>query len=146
MNEYLQRSGLAEQPGFMLRLANAAVWSHLRAVLQPLDLRPQSYATLLIIDTSPGCKQQDIADALGIQRPNLVALVDTLVEKQLVVRQVNQDDRRSYALALSPAGKALLTDARRAHQAHEQRLALALGDAPGSAALLSALRQLAAIS
>jgi DNA-binding MarR family transcriptional regulator len=125
-NEYLERSGLDRQVGFVLRHSSIAVWNHLVATLAPVGLKPQTYAALLIIETSPACKQQDIADALGIQRPNLVALIDALVERKLVSRRVKAGDRRSYSLSLTRAGGALLAKGRTAHLAHEQRIDAAL--------------------
>jgi DNA-binding MarR family transcriptional regulator len=140
-NEFLVRSGLADQPGFVMRQASLAVWNDLVTTLAAVELKPQSYAALLIVDTSPGCKQQDIADALGIARPNLVALIDALVERGLVDRGVNADDRRSYALTLTDAGRALLSKGRAAHGLHEARLAEALS-AKEAAALLASARKL----
>lgn len=127
-NEFLIRSGLANQVGFVVRQASVAVWNDLVATLAKVDLKPQTYAALLIIDTSPGCKQQDIADALGIARPNLVALIDGLVERGLTDRGVNVDDRRSYALTLTDKGRALLKTGRAVHRLHEKRIADALAD------------------
>lgn len=124
-----------------MRLASLAVWSDLVTTLATVDLKPQNYAALLIVDTSPGCKQQDIADALGIARPNLVALVDALAERNLVKRGVNAGDRRSYALTLTDAGRALLKRGRAAHRLHEARLAEAMS-VDEAAALLAAARKL----
>ncbi|UVO54396.1 MarR family winged helix-turn-helix transcriptional regulator [Sphingomonas sp. SUN039] len=144
MNEQLARSGLHQQIGFALRQASSAVWSDLVATLAPFDLRPQVYATLLIVEANAGCKQQDIADALGIHRPNLVALVDDLVARNLIERSVNAADRRSYSLVLTDEGKAHLDAARAAHKVHEGRIAKALGSAPHSG-LIDALTNLAKI-
>jgi DNA-binding MarR family transcriptional regulator len=140
-NDFLVRSGLADQPGFVMRQASLAVWNDLVTTLAAVELKPQSYAALLIVDTSPGCKQQDIADALGIARPNLVALIDALVERGLVERGVNAGDRRSYALTLTDAGRVLLDKGRAAHRLHEGRLADALS-AKEAAALLASARKL----
>ena len=137
-NEFLVRSGLADQPGFVMRQASVAVWNDLVATLATVELKPQSYAALLIIHTSPGCKQQNIADALGIARPNLVALIDALVERGLVERGVNSEDRRSYALTLTDAGRALLDRGRAAHRLHEQRLSEVLSTEEAAALLASA--------
>ena len=124
-----------------MRQASLAVWNDLVTTLATVGLKPQSYAALLIIDTSPGCKQQDIADALGIARPNLVALIDGLVERGLVERGVNAGDRRSYALTLTDSGRVLRDSGRAAHRLHEVRLADAL-TADEVAALLAATRKL----
>jgi len=122
-SDFLAASGLHQQLGFVLRQASIAVWHDLTRTLEPFGLKPQSYATLLLVGTRPGCKQQDIADALDIQRPNMVALIDRLVDAGWLRRDANAADRRSYALNLTGAGQKLLADSRAAHRAHEARIA-----------------------
>ena len=134
--DHLELSGVGRQLGFVLREASIAVWNDVRRALEPASLRPQTYATLLIVDTCPGCKQGDVADALGIRRPNMVAVVDELVGQGLIARDVNSGDRRSYALSLTAQGRAVLKQGQAAHHAHEQRLADVLDDAE-SALLLA---------
>jgi DNA-binding MarR family transcriptional regulator len=122
----LQASGLGDQVGFGLRFAQAAVWSDLTATLAPFDLRPHQYAALLIVSEGPGCKQQEIGDALGIFRSNLVALIEDLSARGLISRAVKPEDRRSYSLALTDKGAALMDRADAAHAAHGARVAKAL--------------------
>jgi DNA-binding MarR family transcriptional regulator len=138
----LEASGLPLQLGFALRQAHVAVWADLVRTLEPFGLKPQTYATLLLVDAAPGCKQQDIADALGIQRPNIVAMIDRMVEAGWIDRQTNATDRRSYALTLAPAGRTLLDTSRVAHGAHEARTRTMLGD-DGCKALVRSCRKLA---
>jgi DNA-binding MarR family transcriptional regulator len=123
---FLEASGLHEQLGFVLRQAYTAVWHDLIRTLEPFGLKPQTYATLLLVEATPGCKQQDVADALDIQRPNIVALIDKLVEAGWLRRETNATDRRSYALSLTDAGTQLLADSRAAHRDHEARTAALL--------------------
>lgn len=126
-SDFLTASGLHEQLGFVLRQASIAVWQDLARTLEPFGLKPQSYATLLLVGTTPGCKQQDVADALDIQRPNMVALIDRLVDAGWLRRDANTTDRRSYALNLTDAGQKLLVDSQKAHRAHEARIARLVG-------------------
>ena len=140
----LKAAGLADSLGFQLRLAQGAAWADLVAALQPLGLRPSQFSALLIVRAMPGCRQQDIGEALGIQRPNLVAMIDGLERRGVIARAVNPADRRSYALSLTAPGRALLDAADTAHREHERRLADRVGT--GEAALLPALRRIATLS
>lgn len=140
-NAFLEASGLPTQLGFVLRHAYTAVWQDLTRTLEPFGLKPQSYATLLLVEATPGCKQQDVADALDIQRPNIVALIDKLVEAGWLHRATNTVDRRSYALSLTDAGQALLAESRAAFHAHEARTA-ALLDPRETGALIAACARL----
>jgi DNA-binding MarR family transcriptional regulator len=144
-NPFLVASGLHRQPGFVLRQAYFAVWGDLITTLEPFGLKPQTYATLLIVGSSPGCKQQDIADALGIQRPNIVAMIDKLVAAGWIARAVNPDDRRSYSLTLTDEGSALLEASRAAHAAHEARAMALLGE-DGMGVLIAGSTKLARLA
>jgi DNA-binding MarR family transcriptional regulator len=139
----LMASGLADRFGFQLKMAQAAVWSDLVAALQPFGLRPSQYSVLLILRAAPGSRQQDIGEALGIQRPNLAAMIDGLEKRGLIRREINPADRRSHALSLTDDGMALLTEADAAHAVHEDRLAAGM-DAADADALLPVLRRIAA--
>jgi DNA-binding MarR family transcriptional regulator len=143
-SDFLEASGLRAQLGFVLRQASIAVWHDVCATLEPFGLKPQSYATLLLVNATPGCKQQDVADALDIQRPNMVALIDRLVDAGWLRRDTNAVDRRSYALALTDTGRKLLADSQKAHRAHEARIAALVGS--DSKALLDACARLAKLA
>lgn len=55
-----------------------------------------------------------VHEAFGHRRSTLTAILDRLEERGLVTREVNPDDRRSFRLRLTPAGRRL---GKRAHQA-----------------------------
>jgi DNA-binding MarR family transcriptional regulator len=141
----LSETGLSDRLGFVLRFAQSAVWSDLVAAFEPFGLRPGHYSALLMLRARPGCRPQDIGEALRVQRPNLVAMIEMLERRGLVARAVNPADRRSYALSLTEAGSALLGEMDVAHRAHEARLAALLGPID-PAALLPGLRKLAGFS
>jgi DNA-binding MarR family transcriptional regulator len=138
----LTASGLADRFGFQLRMVQAAVWSDLVAALQPFGLRPSQYSVLLILRAAPGSRQQDIGEALGIQRPNLAAMIDGLEKRGLIRREINPADRRSHALSLTDEGVALLIKADAAHAVHEDRLAEGM-EGLDAEALLPVLRRIA---
>jgi DNA-binding MarR family transcriptional regulator len=122
----LATSDLYDSIGFLLRVTSGIAQARLATRLEKLGLRQSLYSVLLIIDENPGLKQQEVGQTLSIQQPNLVALINDLVGKGLVVRSVNAEDRRSYSLKLTPAGQSLLRAANAAHFENEQALAKAL--------------------
>ena len=136
----LEASGLHRQLGFVLRQAYGAVWQDLIDTLKPFGLTPQTYGTLLLVEATPGCKQQDIADALEIQRPNMVSLIDRLVEAGWLLRATNTADRRSYALALTDAGRNILSASREAHRFHEARIVAVLDPEAADAIIVACER------
>lgn len=134
--------GMEDMIGFVLRLAQLAVFRDVIETLGPFNLRPSDFSALRVIDANPGLKQQDIGKKLGIKRPNLVSLVEELHQRGLVERSVVRGDRRSYALTLTVAGRKLLSEAEEAHLGHQTRLREALGD-NDPVAFLACLRSLA---
>jgi DNA-binding MarR family transcriptional regulator len=122
----LGASELADSLGFLLRLANGVAQGELGQRFEALGMRQSLYSVLLIIAENPGLKQQEVGQTLSIQQPNLVSLINELAEEGLVQRTVNADDRRSYSLHLTPAGKQRLAQANRAHGENERALAEAV--------------------
>ncbi|CAN5315935.1 MarR family winged helix-turn-helix transcriptional regulator [soil metagenome] len=136
--------GLETQVGFLLRLAQVAVFKDLITELKPYDLRPTDFSVLLVIEATPGLKQQEIGEALRIQRPNVVTILDQLQARGLVLRGAVPGDRRSYALTLTPEGRALLIKAKAAHARHDRKLSGVLAGLD-KGVLINALERIAAI-
>jgi DNA-binding MarR family transcriptional regulator len=80
--------------------------------------------------------------ALGIHRSAEVALVDELEQRRLAERRRDPDDRRAYTLFLTPAGRELLDELRRAADEEDAELLAAL-DAPERSQLISLLQRVA---
>ena len=102
---------LAGRVGYRLRRAQLAVFDEFIRVLSPLDLRPAQYGVLAVLKRTPGLKQSEVAETLGIQRANFVALFDGLERRGLARREPMPNDRRSYALHLTAAGDELIARA-----------------------------------
>ena len=119
-------TGLEAQIGFQLRQAQVAIFKDLIAELHPFGLRPADFSVLVVIEATPGLKQQAVGDALAIQRPNLVAIINELEARGLVKRGAPPGDRRAYALALTAEGEKMLAKAKLAHVRHLERVDAAL--------------------
>ena len=87
----------------------------------------QAAALSLIVD-APGCSQRVIATALRQRESAVTAMVRRLVDAGLVERRGSANDRRSWELWPTDAGRAALTRVGPALDALNQRLASAIGD------------------
>jgi len=76
-----------------------------------LGIDTRHYAVLVAIADGDGPSQQEVADALGIDRATLVALADDLEASQLISRERSDQDRRAYALKLTSDGVHLMNKA-----------------------------------
>ncbi len=123
----LDLSGLTTVVGYTLRRAQMSVFEDFIARFAALDLKPAQYSVLLVIGENPGRKQSEIAAALGIQRPNFVAMLDELERRGLAERTRSATDRRSHAVMLTEDGRALLARARAVQADQERDLSEILG-------------------
>jgi DNA-binding MarR family transcriptional regulator len=112
--------------GYRLRRASGRMMSDFATSMSPLQLRPVLFAMLCVIRANPGIIQMGLGAELGIQRANLVPLVNELSARGLVERRPAPNDRRAFALHLTPQGEALLEKAEAMVSAHEDRMLSAL--------------------
>ncbi|HST27323.1 MAG TPA: MarR family transcriptional regulator, partial [Rudaea sp.] len=96
-------------------------------------------------DRNPGRNQTEIANTLGILRPNFVSMLDALESRGLCARMRSTNDRRSHilVLVLTDKGRAVLARAKKlVATKHEARLNALLGPA-NRASLLAMLATIA---
>lgn len=108
--------------GYNLRRAHIRLFDDFDRAFARLKFRPAQLGALILIGTNPGRSQREIAAALGVQRPNFVAMMDVLERRGLALRQVSETDRRTHALVLTEAGHQVLANAMRIVAAHEERV------------------------
>lgn len=113
--------------GYLLRRAQIANFAQFIQLLSELDLRPAQFSALVAIARNPGSKQSDIAEALGIQRPNFVAMMDELERRGLAHREKALTDRRSHVLVLTLKGRDTLERAEALVLDLEERISAKLG-------------------
>ena len=139
----LQMGELSELLGYSLKRAQLRVFEDFLRCVAPLQLTPAQFSVLLLLYKNPGRNQTEIANTLGILRPNFVAMLDSLESRGLCTRVRSTNDRRSHILVLSEKGRAVLARAKKlVATKHEARLNELLGPA-NRAALLEMLATIA---
>jgi len=139
----LQMGELSELLGYSLKRAQLKIFEDFLRCVAPLQLTPAQFSVLLLLDRNPGRNQTEIANTLGILRPNFVAMLDALESRDLCTRMRSSNDRRSHILVLTEKGRAVLARAKKlVASKHEARLNELLGPA-NRAALLSMLTRIA---
>src|ERR1700739_254371 len=130
----LQLGELAELLGYSLKRAQLKVFEDFLHCVAPLQLTPAQFSVLLLLDKNPGRNQTEIANTLGILRPNFVAMLDGLESRDLCARMRSTNDRRSHILMLTDKGRAVLARAKKlVATKHEARLNELLGPADTAA-------------
>jgi len=92
---------------------------------QPSQLALPHLRLLMCLSKHPGASLSELAEFLGLLPSSTSKLVDHLVLRDLVTRQVAPDDRRRAVLALTAFGNETLEDAHCKIRAHlAERLAV----------------------
>ena len=116
----------------------------LRRVAAADAVTPTQRSILTTLERQGACTHGELAVAERVRPPTITAAVDRLEAQGLVTRTRDTTDRRVARVTLTPAGRTLLTEARRARTAYlEQRLrALSAADRAAIAAAAPALFRL----
>jgi len=119
-------TALREDVGFLLTRASGLVVRATNAALADLGLRVRQYSVLVLADdAAEGISQRDLAEVLGLDPSQVVALVDELAAAELVERRPSPTDRRQRLVAATAKGVRLR---RRADGAAAVGLQRQLGD------------------
>lgn len=129
--------------GFHLRMASAVLARDFAAAVGELDLTQKQCAVLELVAANPYVSQIDLAQALGTDRATMMALVDRLDRRGLILRRKSRRDARRQELSLTAAGKRLVEDARARIAAHEARFRKGLGEGRAGE-LIALLREIVA--
>lgn len=119
---------LADLLGYSLKRAQLSLSIDFLRTVGALGITAAQFSVLLLVDRNPGRNQTDIANALGILRPNFVAMLDVLEARDLCQRSRSPADRRSHVLVLTDKGRDVLGRAKKmVIGEHEARLTRLLG-------------------
>jgi DNA-binding MarR family transcriptional regulator len=108
------------------------------------DLSVPQLRVLVYLNRHEGASLSDIAEHMGSTLPSMSKMVDNLVARGLVSRNMDPKDRRRVVLAPTPLGR---TTRQAAHKATESRLAerLARLSASERRTIIEAMQALTAI-
>jgi DNA-binding MarR family transcriptional regulator len=102
---------LSARTSYLLGRAAARVQELGLADLEPLGITPREYSVLAVVAESSPLSQTSVADILGLDRTTILKLGASLERHGLIARERDPDDKRAYALALTPAGDRLRAQA-----------------------------------
>jgi DNA-binding MarR family transcriptional regulator len=104
--------------GFLLRKVSTASFKAFSDIVGAHGLHPMHFGMLAIIDAEEPISQHELGRRTGIDPSTMVARMDVLEEQGLIERARGTEDRRSYEIRLSPAGRKLLGKLRTEAQQH----------------------------
>lgn len=106
--------------GLHISLASSTILQHFRRRLERLQLTQKQTSLLWLVSENPGLSQVDFARLFGIDRATMLGITNSLTQRGLIERRAVADHGRRLGLHLTPAGAALLIDAKAEVGAHEK--------------------------
>lgn len=107
--------------GFLMKKVSQAGFEAFAQIAGSYGLHPMHFGILNIIEAEEPISQSELSSGTGIDPSTMVARIDVLYDKGLVECDRSEEDRRSYDIRLTPAGRKVLTELReRAHE-HGER-------------------------
>jgi len=70
-----------------------------------LELTREQLRVMFLLSFKGRSSPGEVAASFGVPKANVTSIIDRLVDKGLISRQENPDDRRSYILSLTEEGK-----------------------------------------
>lgn len=117
------------QIAYKLRLAQIAAYRAFEERVTGFGKAPRYLGLLMIIRENPGSNQSSLAEAVGLRRSSLVAILDQLERDRIVRRDAVPGDRRSKAVRLTGYGERLLAELTEEAEAHEAALTAGISEA-----------------
>lgn len=110
----LVAASISQDLGFLLAKLHATGSVLNNKALAEFDLKERSYSILILANSGLEPTQREMADFLSLDPSQIVALVDELEKRGLVVRAPGKQDRRAKTVTATAKGGKLLERAREA--------------------------------
>ncbi|MDW7651818.1 MAG: MarR family winged helix-turn-helix transcriptional regulator [Bacillota bacterium] len=91
--------------GFLLAKCHQKAFHIFRQKLEPYNLTPPQFATLAFLWKKDGVTQVKLGELMGVDRTTISGIVDRLERTELVRRDADAADRRSWMLFLTEKGR-----------------------------------------
>lgn len=89
---------------YQLRRASSEVLLSVSRLLEPFGLRRTTLSALSVISQNPGVSPSQLAQALSMERPNIVQIITQLETAEFILRKRAVDDGRAYSLFATAHG------------------------------------------
>lgn len=113
---------LDELLGYHLRRAQSMVFDDFMRTMADDKISPGQFGVLTLIDANEGMNQSTLAEAIGIERSTMVAVITALETRLLIRRTPAPTDKRANVLSLTQDGRDLLAKIRPNVVAHEKSI------------------------
>ena len=105
---HLNLGKLDESIGFRMRRIQIYLAKAFESATADCELRTGLFSSLALISANPGVSQNDVSQALGLDKSVVVQLIDTLEKRRFARRRRSRVDRRKHELFCTTEGEEFL--------------------------------------
>jgi len=105
---HLDLGQLDDSIGFRLRRIQIYLAKTFEAATADFNLRSGLFSSLALISANPGVSQNDVSQALGLDKSVVVQLIDELEKRRFAQRKRSKVDRRKHELFCTAQGEQFL--------------------------------------
>jgi DNA-binding MarR family transcriptional regulator len=114
--------------GYRIKLAYSLVFQSFNDMFAELNLAFGQYSVLALIGLNPGVSQLALAQAAGLDSSTIVPITNRFAKLGWIKRVRRSEDRRVYAVRITPAGQAILDKADTLIEEHDRQLLASFSD------------------
>jgi DNA-binding MarR family transcriptional regulator len=127
--EKLMAATISQDAGFLLAKLHASGSVLNNRALAQFELKERSYSVLALANSELEPTQREMAEFLSLDPSQIVAIIDELEKRGLVLRAPGKQDRRAKIVSTTAEGSALFRQAEAAARAAEAAALSALSGA-----------------
>jgi MarR family transcriptional regulator, 2-MHQ and catechol-resistance regulon repressor len=100
--------------------AHQAFAAYSEAHVRQFDLTPAQFDVIATLGNTNGLSMGEIGEKTLITKGTLTGVIDRLIQKQLVLREIPEENRRNVIVQLTPEGQAIFEQSFPSHIAYLQ--------------------------
>ncbi|MBQ1920750.1 MAG: MarR family transcriptional regulator [Selenomonas sp.] len=115
--------------GYLICRTARKVHRHIEKKFSPYGLTVEQWVAMKILAETPDISQKELSAQMKRDPNTVKAIVDRLIKKDYVKRELNPSDRRAFLLQLTKAGQLLVDKLAAADEQENRQLEEKLGEA-----------------
>ncbi|WP_081798750.1 MarR family winged helix-turn-helix transcriptional regulator [Selenomonas sp. AE3005] len=115
--------------GYLICRTARKVHRHIEKIFSPYGLTLEQWVAMKILAETPDISQKELSAQMKRDANTVKAIVDRLIKKDYVRRELNPSDRRAFLLQLTKAGQLLVDKLAAADEQENRQLEEKLGEA-----------------
>jgi len=99
-----------ESLGYLLNTSARYIKRKLEIQLKSYDITTSQWAVLKLLSVENNLSQAEIAEKTNTDRATCGSIIDKLISKRLIQKELSENDRRSYIVKILPTALAIIDE------------------------------------